>query len=152
MYEAVLFAHLLGAFALVAGTAIAAAGFETARRRDSAAQVASLLALARLGVPLVAAGGLLAGVCGLWLVSLGGFHFGQRWVQAAIALYVLALALGAAGGRGPRLARVHAHELAKSGRAIDDRLRSLLDDRASRAANYASLALMVAIISLMVFK
>jgi len=91
-------------------------------------------------------------VFGLWLVHLGHWGYGSGWVDSAIALYVVALALGARGGHRPRRARLLAAELAQRDAAVDDELRALLDDRGSRAANYGSAAVLLALVALMVFK
>ena len=73
-------------------------------------------------------------------------------MQAALGLFILALALGAWGGQRPKRARLHATELAANGAAIDPELRRLLDDRVSRAANYASTLIIFVILALMIFK
>ena len=84
---------------------------------------------------------------GLWLVHLTDAGFGDAWVSAALALFVLASLLGAAGGRRPRQARV----LAREGGDVAA-VKRLLDDRWSRAANYASAAIVVAILALMIWQ
>lgn len=82
---------------------------------------------------------------GLWLIELtDGF---RAWSVAALVLFAAATALGAAGGRRPRRARV----LAREGGSPAEVLR-LLDDPWSRAANYASGVLVLAILSLMVWQ
>jgi uncharacterized membrane protein len=152
MDELALFFHLLGALLFVAGIAVAGVAFEAARRRSRPAEIALLLGLTRIGVLLVAVGGLLLLVFGLWLVDLGHFGYGAGWVDAAIALYVVALALGALGGQRPKQARRLAARLAGEGEPVSAELRALLDDPLSRAANYASAAAVLAILVLMVFK
>ncbi|HET7177990.1 MAG TPA: DUF2269 family protein [Solirubrobacterales bacterium] len=152
MDEIALFFHLLGALLFVAGIAVAGVAFEAARLRSRPAEVALLLGLTRIGVLLVAIGGLLLLVFGLWLVHLGHFGYGAGWVDAAIALYVVALALGALGGQRPKQARGLAARLASEGEPLSAELRTLLDDPLSRAANYASAAAVLAILVLMVFK
>ncbi len=142
-----LFFHVLGALLFVSGIVVAGAAFESARRRSEAREIALLLGVTRIGVVLVAAGGLLVLAFGLWLVHLTGAGFGDAWVSAALALFVLASLLGAAGGRGPRRARV----LAREGGEVAA-IRRLLDDRRSRAANYASAAIVVAILALMIWQ
>jgi uncharacterized membrane protein len=144
--------HILGVLLFVSGMVLAGAGFEAARRRDSPSEIALLLRFARTGVALVGSGTLLIAVLGLWLVHLDGFGYGRSWVGASIALFVVALALGGLGGGRPRQARVLATQLAMSGAAVNVELRALLDDRRSRAANYASAAIVLAIVVLMVFK
>ena len=144
--------HLLGALLFVAGIVVVGVAFEAARRREQSAEIALLLGLARIGVLLGVGGSLLLAVFGLWLVHLGGFGYGSGWVDAAIALFVVALALGGLGGRRPKQARRLATRLAAEQAPVDHELRLLLDDRVSRAANYGSLAVVLAILVLMVFK
>ncbi|MHB1571207.1 MAG: DUF2269 family protein [Solirubrobacteraceae bacterium] len=152
MQNVAMFLHLLGAFLFVAGIVLVGTVFETARRRSRAAEVALLLGLARFAVPLVAGGALLAGVFGLWLVHLGHWGYGSGWVDTSIVLYAVALALGSVGGHRPRHARVLAAELARADAPVSDELRALLDDPGSRAANYASAAVVLALVAVMVFK
>jgi uncharacterized membrane protein len=152
MDSVALFFHILGALLFVSGMVFAGAAFEAARRRDSPAEIALLLGLGRVGVGLVGAGALLTPAFGLWLVHLGHFGYGSAWVDASIALYAAALALGGLGGRRPRQARVLATHLAVLDAPASAELRVLLDDPMSRAANYTSAAIVLAIIALMVFK
>jgi uncharacterized membrane protein len=152
MEDAALIFHLLGAFLFVSGAVLAAVAFETARRRESPAEIALLLGLARAGAVLLGAGVLLVLVFGLWLVHLGHWGYGAGWVDGAFALFVLALLLGAAGGRAPRHARLLASELAARGEGATAELRALLDDRRAQALNYATAAVVVAIVVLMVWK
>lgn len=152
MEDIALLFHLLGAFSLVAGTAVAGVAFETARRRESPAEIALVLGLARIGVLLVATGLLLVVVFGLWLVDLGHWGYGSGWVDAALALLVVVVALGALGGQRPKQARKLASRLAVERAPMSDELRALLHDRVTRALNFVSALLLLAIIALMVFK
>jgi uncharacterized membrane protein len=152
MEDIALFFHLLGVLAFAAGIALAGAAFEAARRRERPAEIALLLGLTRFGVGLVVSGGMLLLACGLWLVDLSGVGFGAGWLGAAIALFALALLLGGLGGQRPKRARELATRLAGEGDRPDAQLRALLDDPLSRAANYASTVLVLAILALMVFK
>ena len=152
MYNVAFFFHIIGAILLISGIVLAGVAFETARRRQGPGEIALLLSLTRAGVVLVAVGSLLAGGFGLWLVHLGRWGYGTGWVDASIVLYLAALALGGFGGQRPKQARLLAARLARDAKPASAELRALLDDRASLAANYASLALMVAIIALMCFK
>lgn len=152
MDDVALLFHLLGALLFVAGIVLAGVCFEVARRRERAAEIALLLGLTRIGVVLVGVGALLLLGFGLWLVHLDHFGYGAAWVDAAITLYFVALALGAAGGRRPKQARRLASRLAADGLPANPELRALLDDRVSRAQNYASLLVVLVILALMVFK
>jgi uncharacterized membrane protein len=71
--------HILGVLLFVSGIVVAGVAFEAARRRQRSAEVALLLGLTRVGVVLVAVGGVLAGVFGLWLVHLGDWGYGSAW-------------------------------------------------------------------------
>ena len=152
MYNVAFFCHILGVLAFVAGIVLAGAAGEAARRREAPAEIALLLGLTRVGVALVGAGGLVAGVFGLWLVHLGHWGYGSGWVSASIALYVVVLALGGLGGQRPKQARLLAVKLAGEDAPVTAELRALLDDPVSRAENYGSLVLILGIIALMCFK
>jgi uncharacterized membrane protein len=152
MRNVALFFHLLGALLFVAGIVVAGVAFEAARRRHRPEDIALLLGLTRVGVALVGAGAVLVLGFGLWLVHLGGFGYGASWVDAALVLYVAALALGALGGQRPRQARRMAAELAAAGAPATDELRTLLADRRSLAASYAATLAVLAILALMVFR
>src|ERR1700759_4137070 len=101
-----LFFHLLGAFMLVSGTVLAGAGFETARRRQSAAEVAALLSVSRIGAMLGGVGALLVLGFGAWLVHLAGFKYSAGWINWAFILYIVAMALGGIGRRRHKEARL----------------------------------------------
>jgi uncharacterized membrane protein len=147
-----LFFHLLGAFVLVSGTAVAGVAFESARRRESPGEIALLLGLARIGALLVVFGMAVALAFGLWLVHLGDWGYGAGWVDAAIALLVVAALLGAAGGQVPKRARLLASRLAGDGQPVSEELRALLRDHRALAVNYGSALLVLAIVVLMVWK
>ncbi len=151
-YNVALFFHLLGAFALVAGTVFAGAAFEAARRRETPAEIALLLGLIRVGVILVGLGTLLVLAFGLWLVRLGQWGYGTGWVAAALILLALTVVFGAAGGQRPKRARKLAVQLREDRSTSTPELQALLDDRTALALNYLSALLLLAIIVLMVFK
>ena len=147
-----MFLHILGALSFVSGIVVAGVGFEAARRRRRPAEIALLLGLTRIGVLLVVSGGVVLLGFGLWLVHLADFSYGDGWIDAALALFVAAMALGAVGGQRPKQARLLASRLAAEGQSTSAELRELLDDRLSRATNYLAAVVVVAILVLMVFK
>jgi uncharacterized membrane protein len=151
-YTVALFGHILGVLIFVSGIVLAGVPFEIARRRTSPVEIATILGLARAGVPLVGTGALMLLGFGLWLVDVSGFDFSAGWIQAALGLFVAAMALGAVGGHRPKRARLHAAKLATDNQPGDAELRALLDDPVSRGINYASAAAILAILVLMVFK
>ena len=152
MEDLALFFHLLGALLFVAGIILAGAAFEVARRRERPSEIALLLGLTRIGVVLVGVGALLLLAFGVWLVHLEHLSYRAGWISTSIALYIVALGLGAAGGRRPKQARHLATELAAENAAASPRLRWLLNDPWSLVANYGSGTLVLAILVLMVFK
>jgi uncharacterized membrane protein len=87
---------------------------------------------------------------GVWLGDLRGHSLGETWIVGALTL--LALVLGALGGRGPRDARLLAGQLGRNDEAVSHELRRLLGDRASALANYAAVLAVVAILALMVWQ
>jgi hypothetical protein len=88
LYETLLFFHVLGAFALVAGTtamAPFALGWgQAALERAGAAR------LALIGAVLSGVGAVLTLVLGLWLVGNVGYQFFRFWILGALVLWAIA--------------------------------------------------------------
>jgi hypothetical protein len=97
--------HLVAAFLFVSGAVAVGVLHTAATRRELPSEIASLLVLTRAGVVLVAVGSLLALALGAALVNHEGRSFGTGWISAAIALWVVSVVLGSAGGRSARHAR-----------------------------------------------
>ena len=152
MRDVALFLHITGALVLAGGIVVAGVAFEEARRRTSPAEIALLLGLTRIGAAAIGAGTLVVLVCGLWLVHLDHLGLGTRWVAGALVLLAIMTLLGALGGRRPKRARRLAVDLAGRGEPATTELRALLDDPASRIANYLAAACVPAILWLMVSK
>ena len=91
-------------------------------------------------------------VFGLALVGHLDIGFGTGWVSAAIALWVVAMALGGAGGRTARHARYLAERLAREGDQPNEELGNLVAHRPSLLLSYAATAAIVAILVLMVWQ
>ena len=88
---------------------------------------------------LVGIGGVVVLVGGLWLA--GVVHaYGEAWLDAAIALFVVTVALGGIGGQRPKQARLLATKLAAEGGDTAE-LRRLLDDRTALALNWGGAVL-----------
>ena len=151
--EWALLLHLVGVVLLFGGMTVAAVAHAGARRRERAGEVAALLGLTRIGVVLVAAGGLVLLGSGLWLVEVSNdfYSLGDGWIAGALGLLVAAFLLGAVGGQRPKRARRLAAGLAPESRAADE-LRALLDDRLSVALNYGAALAVIAALVIMVWK
>jgi hypothetical protein len=88
LYETLLFFHVFGAFALLAGTtAMAPFAFgwgQAALERTGAAK------LAGIGAILSGVGAVLTLVLGLWLVSNVGYQFFRLWILGALVFWAIA--------------------------------------------------------------
>jgi len=152
LYHWLLFFHLLGAFALFAGAAVAGTLQIAAMRRERPSEILTLLRLTRVGVVLVGVGGVLTLVFGIALASHLGYGLSPAWVQAALGLWLASMTLGGIGGRTARHARYRAEELAAAGDQPDEELSALLAHRPSLILSYLSSTLLVAIVVLMVWR
>jgi uncharacterized membrane protein len=150
-YELGLLLHLLGVLVFFSGALVTGVVFEAARRRTRPSEIALLLGVTRIGVAFVVVGGLLTLAAGLWLAEHVD-QLGEPWLQASLGLFLAALVVGALGGQRPKQARKLASRLAEAGDEPPTELRRLLDDRVSLAANYASTALALAVLVLMVLQ
>ena len=149
VHNLVLFAHILGAFGLIAAYTIEAIGLRGLRgatRRDEALLWFSIsrgivmrLAPASLGVILIA---------GLYLMATSGGPRG--WTVVALASFILLAAVGAVG-TGLRMARIGP----AVNRAVDpltDEVRTALHDRVLLLSLDVRLAMAVGILFLMTLK
>jgi uncharacterized membrane protein len=152
MGHALLFLHLFSAFVFVSGTVAAGILQITALRRERPSEIALLLRTARTAVMFTTFGGLGALVFGLALVGDLDIGFGTAWVSASIALWVVSMALGGAGGRTARHARYLAERLAAEGDRPSEELRALVAHRPSLLLSYAATAAIVTILVLMVWQ
>lgn len=147
-----LFFHLLGAFCFFAGGAVVGVVQLAAIRQARPSQVHAYLRLAPFGAALVGTGALLTLGFGIALAEHEDVGFSPAWIQAALGLWVAAMVLGAYGGRTARHARHLAEKLAAEGDAPDLELRLLVGARGPLYASYASFALLLAIVGLMVWQ
>jgi uncharacterized membrane protein len=147
-----LFFHLLGAVSFFAGAAVAGTLQVAAIRRERPSEIHALLRLTRVGVALVGTGALLTLVFGIALAEHEGFGLSPAWIQAALGLWVAAMALGGYGGRTARHARHLAERLAAEGDAPSPELRALVAARGPLWASYASGLMLIAILALMVWQ
>ena len=153
-YDWLLFLHVTGAFLLVGGTVAAGALTIMSRLRERPSEVAGLLGLVRFALPLIYAGVALTLVFGLWLVHAAGqgYSFGDAWVVTALVLWVVANALGGAGGAREAKTAEYASRLAAEGDVADDELRARLREPLSFILNFGSGLVIFAILALMIWK
>jgi uncharacterized membrane protein len=153
-YDWLLFFHVTGAFLLVGGTVVAGVLTIAALRRERPSEIAALLGLIRVSLPFIYAGVALTLVFGLWLVHEAGqgYSYTDAWVIAAIVLWVLANALGGAGGKRQEETRRLALELSSTSDTTTPELRARLVDRVGLALSFASGLAVFAVLALMIWK
>jgi uncharacterized membrane protein len=152
-YDWLLLFHIVGAFLLFSGSVVAGILHLAAMRRERPSEIGLLLRLIRPAVPLIGIGALLTLALGLWLTDEVGYaSYGDGWIVAALVLWVVGNALGGAGGRPLREAGELAARLAADGDRPSEELNRAVADRRALFLNYASLASVVAILVLMVWK
>jgi uncharacterized membrane protein len=151
-YDWLLFLHITGAFLLLGGGVVAGALNIAALRRERPSEIVLLYGLIRIAVVSIMLGTLLAFVFGLWLVHEVGYGYGDGWVIAAIALLVVANAMGAIGGRREEQTAKYATDLAARGDELSPELRRRLRDPVSLALSYGSGLVLVAILAIMIWK
>lgn len=151
-YDWLLLVHIAGAFLLVSGSVVAGLLQLAAVRRERPSEVALLLRLTRPAVLAVAIGSLVTLGLGIWLAEYVGYGLGAGWVSTSIVLWVVAMALGGAGGLPMRHARELAQRLAEDGDRPSPELRRAVADPRAAVLSYLGLAALVAILMLMVWK
>ena len=151
-YDWLLLGHLLAAFLFICGAIVAGVLHSLAMRRSRPSEVALLLGLVRMTVPLVAVGSLAVLGFGLWLVDEAGYGFGDGWIVAAIVLWFVSGALAGPAGKKIRHARELAEKLAREGDQPSTELHAAVADRSALVLNYLSALAVIAILVLMVFK
>jgi uncharacterized membrane protein len=153
-FDWLLFFHITGAFLLIGGTVAAAVLTIAGHRRERPSEVATLLSLVRVALPFMYAGVLLTLVFGLWLVHAAnqGYSFGDAWVIAALVLWVVANALGGAGGKRENETQRLAARLAADGDTPTEELQARLRDPLPLALNFGSGLMVFAVLALMIWK
>jgi uncharacterized membrane protein len=151
-YEWLLFLHVVGAFLLLGGVVVVAAFTVAALRRERPSEIALLLGLTRWGLPAIAVGMLLTLGFGLWLVHDAGYGYGDAWIVASLALWVVTGFLGDRGGRFDRETRALADRLAAAGDAPSPQLAARLRNPVALMLNWGSALAALAILALMIWK
>lgn len=147
-----LFLHLLGAFTLFGGGLYATVLRLAALRPSDASRIATLLGAARLAVPFVGAGFLVAVIFGALLVSEAGFDWGATWLSITFVLLAALLVVGAFAGRQDRHTRELAERIAGGSGESEAELAARLRDPLNLALNGGMMLAMLAVIALMVWK
>ena len=152
-YQWLLVFHMLGVFMVLGGAMIAGIFNVAALRRERPSEVVVLFRLTRYAVTSITVGMVVALGFGIWLVAdLDYVKWSNTWVVVALVLWVLANALGGAGGRRDKQTRAFAEQLAAQGDAPSAELRARLRDPVSLALSWGSGLVVVAILAMMIWK
>ncbi|MGB1804019.1 MAG: hypothetical protein ACPHQB_07815, partial [Miltoncostaeaceae bacterium] len=144
-YQIGILFHLIGVILFFAGAAVAGVVATAAPRRQKPSEIAVILGLARPGAILLGIGGAVLLIAGFYLSGkIDGY--GQRWLEASILLFVIALVAGALGGRRSSGVRAYAEGLAERGEGDEATLRAMLSDRTTWLLQWASVVLSVAVL------
>jgi uncharacterized membrane protein len=152
-YHWLLVFHMVGALLLLGGAVFAAILNAAALRRERPSEVVVLYRLARIAVTAISVGMPLVLIFGIWLVTdLDFVKWSQTWVILALIGWVLAGALGGAGGKREKETRLLAERLAAEGDAPSPELRARMRDPLTLVLSWGSGVVVVAILALMIWK
>ena len=123
-----------------------------ALRRERPSEIVVLFRLAQIAVRSITVGMVVALAFGLWLVSEADFGWGDTWVVLALILWVVANAMGGAGGGHDKRTREFAERLAAEGDQPSTELHARLRDPLTLALSWGSGAVVIVILALMIWK
>jgi uncharacterized membrane protein len=151
-YHWLLFLHVTGAFMVLGGAVMAGIFNFAALRRERPSEIVVLFRLAQIAVRSITIGMVVALAFGLWLVSEADFGWGETWVVLALILWVVANAMGGAGGGRDKRTREFAERLAAERDQPSTELHARLRDPVTLALSWGSGAVVIVILALMIWK
>jgi uncharacterized membrane protein len=152
-YHWLLVLHMAGVLLLLGGAVFAGILNIAALRRERPSEIVVLYRLTRIAVTSISVGMPLALIFGIWLVAdLDFVKWSQTWVILALIGWVLAGALGGAGGKREKGTRLLAERLAAEADAPSPELRARMRDPLTLVLSWGSGVVVVAILALMIWK
>lgn len=152
-YQWLIFLHVTGAFLVLGGAVFGGILNFFALRRERPSEVVVLYRLVRVAVTSISIGMVLTLVLGIWLVADEDvIKWSDAWVIIALILWVLANAMGGAGGRREKETRVLAEQLAAAGDTPSGELRARMRDPVTLALSWGSGVVLLVILALMIWK
>ena len=154
-YQWLLFFHVLAAFLFLGGALVYHVVQAFALRKERPSEVAALLDVGRIGILGLQVAAPVTLVLGIWLAYATpprDYGIFDEWIIAAIALWVVSVALGIRGGKTYEEAHKLALRLAGEGDAPSAELRGLVADRHALVLTYASTVALLVVLVLMVWK
>lgn len=152
-YQWLIVVHVTGAFLVLGGATFGGILNFFAMRRERPSEIVLLYKMVRLAVSSISVGMVLTLVFGLWLVADEELvKWSDAWVILALILWVLANAMGGAGGRRETETRKLAQRLAADGDAPSPELRARMRDPLTLALSWGSGLVVIVILALMIWK
>jgi uncharacterized membrane protein len=152
-YHWLLVFHMAGALLLLGGAVFAGILNAAALRRERPSEIVVLYRLARIAVSAISVGLPLVLVFGIWLVAdLDFVKWSNTWVILALVGWVLAGALGGAGGKREKETRLLAERLAAEGDTPSPELHARMRDPVTLALSWGSGVVVLGILALMIWK
>jgi uncharacterized membrane protein len=152
-YQWLIAVHVTGAFLVLGGATFGGILNFFAIRRERPSEVVVLYRMVRFAVSAISVGMVLTLVFGLWLVADEELvKWSDAWVILALILWVLANAMGGAGGRRETETRKLAQRLAAEGDASSPELRARMRDPLTLALSWGSGIVVIVILALMIWK
>jgi uncharacterized membrane protein len=144
--------HVAAAFCFVGGSVAAGILDGLAHRAEKPSEVAALMRLIRLTLPVIFLGVAGTLVFGIWLWHELHFSLGAAWIWISLVLWAAANGLGGAGGRRQEKVRELAVRLAGEGDQPSAELSAALRDPVARALNVGAGLATLGILVLMIWK
>ena len=152
-YHWLLIFHVAGAFLVLGGAMVAGIFNVAALRRERPSEIVVLYRLTQIAARAITLGMVVALAFGIWLVAdLDFVKWSNAWVIIALILWVIASALGGAGGRREDETRRFAQQLAADGDTPSAELRARMRDPLTLALSWGSGLAVIAILAVMIWK
>jgi uncharacterized membrane protein len=152
-YHWLLIFHVAGAFLVLGGAMLAGIFNVAAMRRERPSEIVALYRLTQIAVRSITLGMFVALAFGIWLVAdLDFVKWSDAWVIVALILWVVASALGGAGGRREEQTRRFAEQLAGEGDEASTELRARMRDPITLSLSWGSGLAVIAILAVMIWK
>jgi uncharacterized membrane protein len=152
-YHWLLIFHMAGAFLVLGGAMVAGIFNVAALRRERPSEIVVLFRLTQIAARAITLGMFVALAFGIWLVAdLDFVKWSNAWVIIALILWVVASALGGAGGRREDETRRFAQQLAADGDTPSAELRARMRDPLTLALSWGSGLAVIAILAVMIWK
>ena len=152
LYDWLLALHVLSAFSWVAAMVLYSVVIVAGWRQSVPSDVVRLFRVARVGDPLIAVGMMGTIVFGIWL-AFDEYEIWDGWIIAALALWLVAAAVGGQVGKVYNGARDRARALVAEGRdASSPELSAMLRSQRGLSLHVLSSLIVLVLLIVMIYK